>query len=76
MLKWQSRAIFLPTDTFIAFCRIRVKNNLCHYTLNPLSNLKSSGCVCGGGGGVCLCVCGGGGEGVLKNKNSSSGIKA
>ena len=65
MLKWQSRAIFLPTDTFIAFCRIRVKNNLCHYTLNPLSNLKSSGCVCVGGG-----------EGGLNIKNSSSGIKA
>lgn len=61
MLKWQSRAIFLPTDTFIAFCRIRVKNNLCHYTLNPLSNLKSSGCV--GGGCVSVCV-GGGGKGV------------
>ena len=67
MLKWQSRAIFLPTDTFIAFCRIRVKNNLCHYTLNPLSNLKSSGCVS---------VCGGGREGGLNIKNSSSGIKA
>ena len=74
MLKWLSRAIVLPTDTFIAFCRIRVKNNLCHYTLNPLSNLKSSGCVCGGGGGGgCVCV---GGEGGLNIKNSSSRIKA
>ena len=72
MLKWQSRAIVLPTDTFIAFCRIRVKNNLCHYTLNPLSNLKSSGCV-----GVCVSVCvGGGGGGGLNIKNSSSRIKA
>ena len=72
MLKWQSRAIVLPTDTFIDFCRIRVKNNLCHYTLNPLSNLKSSGCVWGG---VSVCVWGGG-EGGLNIKNSSSRIKA
>ena len=67
MIKWhiqdaykksykQSRAVVLPTDTFIAFCRIRVKI-ICvksvafqdHYTVNPL--LSPLGVAWGGGGG-------------------------